>query len=57
MRLTLDDNSMYRATADADGRADLLLPADLDARLSTHGPRATLEVKGDARSQRRVKLR
>jgi hypothetical protein len=57
VRLTLDDNSMYRATADAEGRADLLLPADLDARLSAHGPRATLEVKGDARSQRRVKLR
>jgi len=57
VRLTLDDDSMYTATADADGRADVALPSDLDTRLSAHGARATLEVKGDARSQRRVKLR
>lgn len=56
VRLTLDDGLQLEAEAGDDGLATLNLPADIEQRLQAEGRRATLEVKGDWRSQVRFRL-
>jgi len=56
VRLTLDDGLQLTADVQPDGVARVKLPADLDARLLKGGKRATIEVLGDWRSQRRIDL-
>ena len=56
VRLTLDDGLQMEADAGADGVAILKLPDDIEMRLTEGGRRATLEVKGDWRSQIRLRL-
>ncbi len=56
VRLTLDEGLQIEADAGADGVAILPLPDDIEARLQSGGRRATLEVKGDWRSQIRLHL-
>lgn len=56
VRLTLDDGLQLEADAGANGVATFNLPADIEQRLQAEGRRATLEVKGDWRSQLRIRL-
>lgn len=56
VRLTLSDGHQIEADIGADGRAKLVLPADVEARLQRDGRRATLEAMGDWRSQLRITL-
>lgn len=57
VRLTLPDGAQLEASADAQGKASLPLPQDLEARIEKEGSRrATLEVLGDARAQVRIPL-
>jgi len=56
VRLPLDAGLQIEAQAGADGVAIVPLPTDIEARLQKGGRRATLEVKGDWRSQVRMRL-
>jgi hypothetical protein len=54
VRLTLDDGLQLTGGVDPTGHASIKLPADLQRRVKQSGGRATLEVLGDWRSQRRL---
>mgnify|MGYP007046927057 CR=1 FL=1 len=56
VRLTLGDGLQLEADAGADGLATFTLPEDIEQRLRAEGRRGTLEVKGDWRSQVRIRL-
>ncbi len=55
IRLTFSDMSELQADADAQVRATISLPADLDKHLQD-SRRVTLEVDGDTRAQERITL-
>lgn len=56
LRLTLSDGHQIEAPVGADGLARIPLPADVEARLTREGRRATVEALGDWRSQKRISL-
>ncbi len=56
VRLTLPDGTSLQADVDAEGRATLALPEDVEARMQETDRRGTLEVLGDWRSQTRIGL-